>query len=183
MSKADLQTQLDELRARVARLEGQFEDDANPPERVDTVLLDKLSRRTAEGYIGPSSRGAVMYAVSYFSKNGDLVWHSEEGAPRITDAEPGDLSTLFSALGNADRLSIVQHILVHGPSERVTLQELIDTSSSGQLYHHLNTLMDAGVLELYKRGVYALSSPNVVRLLALLGVAFEITEEARADER
>ena len=177
MGNTDLQTRLESLEARVHQLENPHQDDANPPERADTALLERLGRRTAEGYISPTSRGAVLYAVNYFSKNGDLVWQTEQPAPQLTAAEPESLSILFSALGNPARLSIVQHILEHGPSERATLQELINTDSSGQLYHHLNALMDANILELYKRGVYAVTSVNVVRLLALLGVAYEITEE------
>ena len=103
-----------------------------------------------------------------------VTWCGRPSNPRppLTAADPQPSSVLFAALGNPARLGIVQHILEHGPSERSVLQDLIDTNSSGQLYHHLNALIDAGIVELYKRGVYAISTPNVVRLLALLGVAF-----------
>ena len=46
MSNTDLQTRLESLEARVHLLENPHQDDANPPERADTELLERLGRRT-----------------------------------------------------------------------------------------------------------------------------------------
>lgn len=91
-----------------------------------------------------------------------------------------DLSLVLAALGQSARLKIVQHLLEHGSSERSTLQDLIGAASSGQLYHHLNTLLDAGIIVLLRRGVYSVQAENLIKLLALLSAAHDLSETAQA---
>ena len=181
---AELAQRLLELEARVQGLEQRLASTpaAEPlpeplPGEVDRALLARLEGRGKPTYREGKVRGGVMYAGSFLSPNGDLAWHGERPAPLLLNASPEDLARVFAALGHAARISIVQHLLAHGPSERGTLQELIGTSSSGQLYHHLNTLIDANIIRLYKRGVYAVEAATTLRMLALLCAAYDVAEE------
>ncbi len=187
---AELERRLEEVEARVGRLESSattiskdsLSADDVPPSKVDHALLNRLSRRNAPEYRSEHAEGAVTYAGAYRSPNGDFIWQSERPAPLLLHAPVEELSAVLAALGQSARLKIVQHLLEHGPSERGTLQELIGTASSGQLYHHLNALLDAGVIVLLRRGVYSVRAENLIKLLALLSAAYDLTETAQASE-
>ena len=153
------------------------EDEVAPGE-VDYALLNRLSRRDAPEYRSEHASGAVTYAGAYRSPNGEFIWQSERPAPLLLRASADELSALLAALGHGARLTIVQYLLEYGPSERGTLQDLIGTASSGQLYHHLNTLLDVGVIVLLRRGVYSVPAENLIKLLALLSAAYDLGETA-----
>ncbi len=123
----------------------------------------------------------MTYAGAYRSPNGDFVWQSERPAPLLLRASADELSVTLAALAHSARLTIVQYLLEHGPSERSTLQDLIGTASSGQLYHHLNTLLDVGVIVLLRRGVYSVPAENLIKLLALLSATYDLAETAPAE--
>ena len=152
------------------------------PSEVDYALLNRLSRRDAPEYRTEHARGAITYAGAYRSPNGEFIWQSERPAPLLLHASADELSRVLAALGHSARLTLVQYLLEHGPSERGTLQDLIGTASSGQLYHHLNTLLDAGVIVLLRRGVYSVPAENLIKLLALLSAAYDLGESAPARE-
>ena len=153
-------------------------EDETAPGEVDYALLDRLSRRDAPEYRSEHASGAITYAGAYRSPNGEFIWQSERPAPLLLHASADELSVTLAALAHGARLTIVQYLLEHGPSERGTLQDLIGTASSGQLYHHLNTLLDAGVIVLLRRGVYSVPAENLIKLLALLSAVYDLGESA-----
>ena len=179
---AALEARLEEVEARVGRLEQTLPDtpDSDDPGEVDHTLLNRLSRRNGDEYRTEGTKGAVTYAGAYRSAHGDFIWHSERPTPLLLRASADALSSTLAALAQSARLKIVQHLLEHGPSERGTLQDLIGTASSGQLYHHLNTLLDAGIIALLKRGVYSIPAENLITLLALLSAVYDLEERALA---
>lgn len=66
-------------------------------------------------------------------------------AGRIRDAENLDATAqVFAALGNSVRLRIVQELSERGP---LTLPELRVVLSIGSIAGHLQTLIDAGIVE------------------------------------
>ena len=185
----ELRRRLEEVEVRLKRLERSADlstSDANSqevaPGEVDYALLTRLSRRDAPEYRTEHAKGAVTYAGAYRSPNGEFIWQSERPAPLLLHASAIELSATLAALGHSARVTLVQYLLEHGPSERGTLQDLIGTASSGQLYHHLNTLLDAGIIVLLRRGVYSVPAENLIKLLALLGAAYDLGESAPAKE-
>ena len=182
----ELRERLGAVEARVKRLEQTLPDtpDLDDPGEVDHALLNRLSRRNTDEYRTEGTKGAVTYAGAYRSPNGDFIWHSERPTPLLLRASADALSSTLAALAHSARLKIVQHLLEHGPSERAALQALIGTASSGQLYHHLNTLLGAGIIVLLKRGVYSIPAENLIKLLALLSAVYDLEERApaRGDE-
>ncbi|ONI84855.1 hypothetical protein ALI22I_30715 [Saccharothrix sp. ALI-22-I] len=73
---------------------------------------------------------------------------------------------VFAALGHPVRMAVVAHLLQVGPRAAVHLQQAAGLTSPGRLYHHLNVLLDSGVVERGFRGTYRLRpEPAAVRAL------------------
>ncbi len=127
--------------------------------------LNELNRqRTSK----PDDRGSVIYAGTVSLPSGaNYVWQRQEAAHTLLDANWHDLSDTLAALSHPVRLSILKAAI---GEERSTqdLLSLPDMGTTGQLFHHIKTLQDAGWLRSVQRGRYRVPGERVVPLLAIL---------------
>lgn len=73
----------------------------------------------------------------------------------------------IGALGHPSRLQIVQEVLL-GMATVAELSQIEGIATSGQVYHHLRTLIAAGWLQTTSRGRYEVPVTRIVPLLALI---------------
>lgn len=122
-----------------------------------------------------SLREAITYKVSdevfiSVSEVGSLR-RDKTFAEQALKANPSSVSTTFSALAHPDRIKIVQYLMSGVPAKQGELKELLSSSSSGQLYYHINALKDIGIVNSLSRGTYTISRETIVRLLLLFQLA------------
>ena len=79
---------------------------------------------------------------------------ASDSADATLDLAPETTANVFAALGHPARVEIVR-ILARGNASVAHLQESGDFGTSGQLYHHLKILTEAGFLTRSKRGQWA----------------------------
>ncbi|WP_158839516.1 ArsR/SmtB family transcription factor [Saccharothrix deserti] len=80
---------------------------------------------------------------------------------------------VFAALGHPTRLAVVIHLLQVGPRSAVHLQQAAGLTSPGRLYHHLNVLLDSGLVERGLRSRYRLR-PEPAAIRALIAAAADV---------
>lgn len=175
-----LEADLAALTARVVALETKSVETAQPqevaPGEVDFQLMQRLQNRQGEMFDADGVGGSIVYAGDFRNEAGNKqARHMERPVPYLATYDPELLANMLAALGNAQRLNMVQQ-LFSGPQDRQQLQAIIGNASSGQLYHHLHTLLDAGVIVQPKRGVYAIAPQTAVSLLVIIAASIDITE-------
>jgi ArsR family transcriptional regulator len=168
-------SRLDDLERRVGGLEILLDatDRALAAPPPDLRQLDELRHREGPRYVRGSLRGAVTYAGTATLGEGEVLWAGEHGLPQIWDLDPADIARLLAALGHPARLALVRALLA-GVRTSQELQEVIGSSSAGQLYHHLNDLMAAGVVDQAGRSRYRISAGRIVPLLVILAAAGDV---------
>jgi DNA-binding transcriptional ArsR family regulator len=171
------EARFERIERRLAALEDRLrEDEGAARERrratigVDVDLLERLAKRDAERTIG----GSVIYAGAVRVGERRYAWHREHAARDLLDGvDPETLAPALFALANAVRLRIVL-TLAQGARTGPEIAAIAEAGSTGQLYHHLNELMRAGVLAQPRRGVYELATPAMVPVLAMLAAALDL---------
>ncbi len=148
-----------------------------PPGEIDFALLDRLYGRKGSPYIADGVKGAIVYAAAYQSAEEKLVrWYAESAAPSVLAFNGQLLTQILMALGHPIRLQLVRLLLKEGATDRQTMQTAVNIQSSGQLYFHLNNLLEAGLVVQLRRGVYEVEFGKVAQLLALLTTAVDLAK-------
>jgi hypothetical protein len=130
--------------------------------------LNELNRQRIEQ---PSERGAVLYAGTVALPSGaQYVWQRQDSTRTLIEQNWHDLADNIAALGHPVRLSILKHALGQDRSTQ-DFMALHDMGTTGQLFHHIKTLQDAGWLRSLQRGLYGVPGERVVPLLAILAAA------------
>ncbi|MFO7540527.1 MAG: helix-turn-helix domain-containing protein [Chloroflexota bacterium] len=137
--------------------------------------MERLQSRKGDLFDGDGVGGSVVYAGDFRSEHGTCAWHVERPVPFLANYDVEPLTDLLSALSHPQRLALVQ-LLLSGPHDRQQLQAALHISSPGQLYHHLNSLLDAGIIIQPRRGVYAVSPKATIPLLVIMAAAIDITD-------
>jgi DNA-binding transcriptional ArsR family regulator len=166
---------LDNLERRVGALEVKLwaTPDSLPSASPDLGRLDELRRRDGPRYVRGAVRGAVAFTGSVAICDRELLWAGEHGLPEIWDLDAASLARLLAALGHPARIVLVRALL-EGERSSQELQEVIGSSSAGQLYHHLKDLMAAGAVDQAGRSLYRISASRVVPVLVVLAAAGDI---------
>lgn len=159
------------LAARVAALETALR--ASPPSartlapRLDAGtywILDRLTESSAKG-------GEIAYAGAVTTPTGEqYLWQRQAEAGRVFAQDWTALSHVLAALGHPVRLKLLQHLL-SGQTTKAELERIEGLGTTGQLYHHLKALQDAGWVRSLERGTYGVPGERVVPLLAMLVAA------------
>jgi DNA-binding transcriptional ArsR family regulator len=172
---ADGISRLDNLERRVAALEimAAVADSAPPSPPIDLRQLNELRHREGPRYVRGSLRGAVAYAGAATLGEGEVLWAGEHGLPQIWDLDLPSVARLLAALGHPARLALVRALLA-GVRTSQELQEVINSGSAGQLYHHLKDLIAAGVVDQAGRSRYRISDSRIVPLLVILAAAGDV---------
>lgn len=173
---ADTEQRIDELTARLERLERRLElspeEPAEPPDA------------TAEGSTGPDAFWALAALRSRVAGNGGVLFtgavtvptgeHAEWQLGRTTDelldSDWTEVADTVTALGHPIRLMLLQAVLA-GSRTVTELAETEGLGTTGQLYHHLRPLVTAGWLRTRGRGRYEVPATRVVPLLAIIAAA------------
>jgi hypothetical protein len=127
--------------------------------------LNELNRQHAAA---PDDRGIVLYTGTVVLPSGaQYVWQRQDTTRELLKQDWNDLADTIAALGHPMRLAILKYAL---GEERTTqdFMSLPDMGTTGQLFHHIKALQDAGWLRSLQRGRYGVPGERVVPLLAIL---------------
>jgi DNA-binding transcriptional ArsR family regulator len=144
---------------------------------TDFGTLHLMQSRQGPVYEQDENSGAVMYAGSAHIADARYAWQMERPVPwllRLVEGEPEMLAATFAALGSPLRLSLLRELL-RGPKTNQQIQDALDISSPGQLYHHLKELLAVGLIEQKSRNLYGIATRNFIPFLMLLATAFDTT--------
>lgn len=111
--------------------------------------------------------GGVLYTGSVELSSGQYDWQYAQTTDALLAADWSEAADTIAALGNPIRLRLLQAVL-NGVDSAADLAELDDMGSTGQVYHHLRTLVAAGWLHSAGRGRYEVPATRVVALLNVL---------------
>jgi hypothetical protein len=114
--------------------------------------------------------GGVIYAGAVETPAGPVEWQYGALAEELFTHDWADFAKGLAAIGNPIRLSLLQAIM-NGTHTVAALAELATFGTSGQIYHHINTLVAAGWLEARARGRYTIPVGRIVPLLVILTAA------------
>ncbi|MGY4719986.1 ArsR/SmtB family transcription factor [Naumannella cuiyingiana] len=109
--------------------------------------------------------GALGFAGSLRVGDGDPVrWQWVRPAEQVLGADWRVAAGRLDALGNPVRLRIL-HAVLAGARSTAELGAIDGLGTSGQLHHHLRTLVAAGWLQSLSRGHYEVPVTRIVPLL------------------
>jgi DNA-binding transcriptional ArsR family regulator len=162
----DLAATLEEIRDRLAKLEA-ASGAARPPARLDAEkywLLDHVARGGARG-------GEVVYGGLVTVPAGEqYAWQKHAGTRDLFSRDWGAVDRVLAALGHPVRLALLKALL-EGKRAKADLERIEGLGTTGQLYHHLKALEEAGWVRTLERGIYGVPGERVVPLLAILSAA------------
>jgi hypothetical protein len=172
---AELARRLAELEDRVGRLEQGPDRSSAAPDRPPAGepvgvrdrfwALEGLKERL------PAGDGAVLFCgVVPTPGGGWYEWQWGTGTGELLGSDWSQRSAGLAALGHPVRLGLLRQVL-SGAGTVAELQERAELGTSGQLYHHLRQLVNAGWLQAAARGRYAVPADRVVPLLVVLAAA------------
>ena len=124
-------------------------------------LIDKVARDGPQG-------GEVVYGGRVTLPTGeDYIWQKHGAATTVLGMDWGGLDRVLMALGHPVRLVLLKAIL-QGQRTKADLEKLDGLGTTGQLYHHLKALEEAGWVRSLERGVYGVPGERVIPLFAIL---------------
>jgi DNA-binding transcriptional ArsR family regulator len=157
---------LEEIRDRLAKLEAASRT-APAATGFDTEkywLLDRVARGGAKG-------GEVVYGGLVTVPTGEqYAWQKHAGAKELFARDWSAVDRVLAALGHPVRLAILKALL-EGKRAKAELERIEGLGTTGQLYHHLKALEEAGWVRTLERGIYGVPGERVVPLLAILSAA------------
>lgn len=165
---------IDDLERRLAAVEKLVSERPATP-RTDSRFwaLDALREHVGDG------TGAVLFTGSWLPANGGPEYAAEPAAQDgvhwqyglaiddILERRWSETAGAFAALGHPVRLDLLKQVLT-GTTSTKELAETEGLGTSGQLHHHLRTLVAAGWLRQRQRGDYEVPGARIIPLLALL---------------
>ncbi|WP_425307604.1 ArsR family transcriptional regulator [Ammonicoccus fulvus] len=101
-----------------------------------------------------------------------IEWQYGRPADYLLDQDWANAAPALAALGHPVRVDLLRRVL-NGTTATKDLVETEGLGTSGQLHHHLRTLVSAGWLRQRTRGDYEVPGPRVIPLLAILTAVLE----------
>ena len=174
MNTEELAALVEDLRQRVAALEDGPDSSGRRERGRNLEIVQSMIADIPVTDAGVLEHGTAMYAGAGPGPDGltalQMVRHWED----IVAAEPAAIATTMSALGNPQRVRIVQ-ALVDRPASTAEIAERLEEPTSGQLFHHLKDLLAAGLIFQPARGMYAVRPQHVVPLLTVISAAMDVS--------
>ncbi len=176
-----IEAQLAAMQERLAALEQAGSPAATPPPlpQADGSLIEQMRARRGPPYETEQTRGAITYAGAVELQGAEYIWQVERPVPGLLQLEAEGIARVIAALGSPQRILLLRALL-NGQHSSQQLQEALDVSSAGQLYHHLKELLAAGIIEQRGRNNYRLDPRKIVPFLTLLAVALELAGSGEA---
>lgn len=129
---------------------------------LDLWLLDNLEQRLPDG--------AISYGGTATVAEGPVRWQWTVPSGPLLDEDWSQSTDRIAALSHPVRLRLLQRVL-HGTTKTADLGDDPDLGTTGQLHHHLRTLVSAGWLQTRRRGHYHVPRERVIPLLVVLTAA------------
>jgi hypothetical protein len=179
LTSANDDARLAAIEARLAALESQRTKTSTVTNAASDVAkltaaddrfwaLNELNRQHLSN---PEDRGAVLYTGTVVLPSGaQYVWQRQDSTRELLERDWRDLSETIAALAHPMRLEILKHALGQDRSTQ-DFMALPDMGTTGQLFHHIKALQDAGWLRSLQRGLYGVPGERVVPLLSILAAA------------
>lgn len=125
---------------------------------------EHLAARAAE----LRASGLVTFAGCYTGADArEYRWKREKIAEELLAQDDEIVARVLAALGHKQRLALLKAILER-PAPASELIERLGLTSTGQAYHHLNTLAAAGLIRQGERGQFAFVGHQAPAFLTLL---------------
>jgi len=135
-------------------------------------VTEHLAQRAAERGV----RGIVAFSGSYTDAGErEYRWQREKSADDLLAQDDEAVARVLAALGHRQRLALLKAIL----DQSATAAELIDRlglTSTGQAYHHLNTLQAAGLIRQGNRGRFEFIGHQAGAFLTLFAGVWEMLD-------
>lgn len=184
----NLEAEIDALRAQVAELAAYVglakgakeETDAEeehphvghvekmPGMHPDPAIMSVLSRlEDACGTSHDTGRLAYMGVFSSGGRQSTWIQYDVSADKLLGLIRNGSAERVLACIGSNDRLNILLAVL-KAPRTVAQLVEECGYSSTGQVYHHLRSLIAADMLEEESRGYYVVRPDRVQGILMLL---------------
>jgi ArsR family transcriptional regulator len=160
-----LEQAIDDLRARIERLEARSTDPDMPP---DTGRLRaSIDQRIQDQGIDPAARHVGQLSVQALLRiaGGTLTWTDDFAFEDLLAADPEALAKGIGGLAHPVRIALFKALLL-GPKESAELLEIAGLNTTGQLYHHLQAMADVGLVERRSRNLWV--SQNIGAFILLL---------------
>ena len=160
-----LERRVSELERRFAELTGGATAKTDRPGQPPDVFwaLEGLRER-----IGEDNAGAVLYTGTVDLPTGEhYEWQFGTPVDSLFDADWSAWAATLGALGHPVRLQLLRRVLA-GTHKAADLAADESLGTTGQLYHHLRQLVNAGWLRSATRGQYTVPGERVVPLLVVL---------------
>lgn len=163
---------LQELTARVERLERLVSQSAQPPGAATDGLaggepfwaLEALRARTGDA-------GAVLFTGSVRLPTGERAeWQQGADTDGLLETDWAPHADVLTALGHPVRLMLLREVL-RGVRTAGELGSVEGLGTSGQVYHHLRQLVATGWLRSAGRGRFEVPATRVVPLLVVIAAA------------
>ncbi len=155
---------LNGLRERLAELPGAATGTGmRPAERSG-------AEGTSAGSEAPDPSGEIIYAGRAVFAGAPYEWQYGHAVADLSDPAPEQVerpAAALAALGSPVRLRLLLEVL-RGTHATADLVALDGVGTSGQVYHHLGRLVDAGWLRHRRRGQMEVPAERVVPLLVAL---------------
>ncbi|MFG1604335.1 ArsR/SmtB family transcription factor [Actinoplanes sp. NPDC049265] len=168
MEERSVEERLADLEQKVAALTA--EPPATPaPGRHEQ---DFWALEGLRGQIGDLEGGAVLFTgIVQLPTDERYEWQYGLPVERLMAEDWSDPARTLAALGHPVRLTLLRRVLegVRNPAE---LAEQEGLGTTGQIYHHLRQLVNAGWLRSSARGVYEVPGERVIPLLVLVAGAW-----------
>lgn len=125
----------------------------------ELFVLDELRQRFPDG--------AVAFAGHAEVADGPVAWQWGRPTRDLLERDWDSSATPLAALGHPVRLRLLQLVLT-GTQTTADLAHDPDLGTTGQLHHHLRTLIAAGWLATAGRGRYTVPPQRIVPLLVII---------------
>ncbi len=120
----------------------------------------------------PPSEGGAPDSAPTPAGRPAIEWQYGRPADYLLEQDWATAAPALAALGHPVRVDLLRRVL-NGTTATKDLVETEGLGTSGQLHHHLRTLVSAGWLRQRARGDYEVPGPRVIPLLAILTAALE----------
>lgn len=104
-----------------------------------------------------------------------LVAVSDLGS--VADTDLTGAAALMAAIGHPQRLRMVL-MLAQQPTSVTAMVERLSLRTTGAAYHHMNVLMNNGIVTQPERGTFALTEDHAPQVHRILAALFGIEEES-----
>jgi DNA-binding transcriptional ArsR family regulator len=171
------------LEKRIDRLEKLVGNKTNAPDRPQQPrsipsdqaaleLLNALGTREGARFERDDLSGAIAYVGWVHVGDRRYAWSREVGVGDLADADKSAIARWLSAIASPARITLLREL--SGRDRTSTeLVAALKGASPGHVYHHLNELQSAGLLIQVRRGVYRISPPVLIPVLAALSAAVD----------